>query len=174
MIRMGIGFDAHRFAPRRELVLGGVRVRHDMGLEGHSDADVLSHAVGDALLGASADGDIGEHFPDTDPKWKNADSLDILSRIIARLKAKGSRVVHVDCVILAECPRLSPYREAVRANLARVLEVGLESVSVKATTLEGMGAIGRKEGIAAMAAATVETMEPGPAGTPNTEQQQCR
>ncbi len=156
MIRTGIGFDAHRLAKGRKLVLGGVVFDHPLGLEGHSDADVLCHAVADALLGAVADGDIGQHFPDTDPRWENADSLDLLARVRERLAARGARVVNVDAVVLAEAPRLAPRREAIRANLARALQVPPDRVSVKATTMERLGPVGRKEGIAVMAVATVD------------------
>ncbi len=161
MIRMGIGFDAHRFEAGRKLVLGGAHVPHDFGLAGHSDADALSHAVADALLGALSDGDIGEHFPDTDPEWKDADSLEILALVADRLRRRNARIVHVDAVVIAECPRLAPYRDEMSANLARALGVGTECVSVKATTAEGMGAIGRREGVAVMAAATVDAADAG-------------
>ncbi len=156
MIRTGIGFDAHRLVSGRKLILGGVLFEHPLGLEGHSDADVLCHAVADALLGAVADGDIGRHFPDSDPQWKGADSLDLLARVRERLAARRARVVNVDAVVLAEDPRLAPQREAICANLARALQIRLDRVSVKATTMEGMGAVGRREGIAVMAVATVE------------------
>jgi len=156
MIKTGIGFDAHRLVPGRKLILGGVRFDHPLGLEGHSDADVLCHAVADALLGAVADGDIGRHFPDSDPQWKDADSLDLLARVRERLAARQARVVNVDAVVLAEEPCLAPQREAICANLARALQVKPDCVSVKATTMEGMGAVGRREGIAVMAVATVE------------------
>jgi len=156
MIKTGIGFDVHRLVPGRQLVLGGVRIEYAFGLEGHSDADVLCHAVADALLGSVADGDIGTHFPDTDPKWKGANSLDLLSRVMDRLKDQKAVVVHVDSTILAEQPCLAPYRDAMRVNLARALKVKTECVSVKATTIEGLGSLGRKEGIAAMAVATVD------------------
>ncbi len=158
MIRTGIGFDAHRLVKGRRLILGGVMIEHAMGLEGHSDADVLCHALADALLGAMADGDIGMHFPDTDPCWKNASSLDLLAQVVARLKNGCARVVHVDATIMAEAPKLSPYRQAMRERLAPVLEVPLGGVSIKATTVEGMGALGRREGIAAIAVATVEVV----------------
>lgn len=157
MIRTGIGFDAHRLARGRRLVLGGVRIEHEMGLDGYSDADVLCHAVADALLGAAADGDIGRHFPDTDPQWKDADSLKLLAAVAERLAAKRMRVVNVDAMLLAEAPRIVPHREAMRANIAGALGIGIDRVSVKATTMEGMGAIGRREGIAAMAVATIES-----------------
>ena len=156
MIKTGIGFDAHRLVKDRRLILGGVPIEYPLGLEGHSDADVLCHALADALLGAIADGDIGVHFPDTDPRWKNASSLDLLAQVVGRLKTRRARVVHVDAILMAEAPQLAPYRQAMRERLAGVLEVSVQDVSIKATTLEGMGALGRREGIATMAVATVE------------------
>jgi len=156
MIKTGIGFDAHRLVKDRCLILGGVPIEYPLGLEGHSDADVLCHALADALLGAIADGDIGVHFPDTDPRWKNASSLDLLAQVVGRLKTRRARVVHVDAILMAEAPQLAPYRQAMRERLAGVLEVSVQDVSIKATTLEGMGALGRREGIATMAVATVE------------------
>ena len=156
LIRTGIGFDAHRFVRNRPLVLGGVEVDHKLGLDGHSDADVLCHAIMDALLGAVADGDIGMHFPNTDPEWKNARSLDLLKAVADRLRRRGARVVNVDSTIIAERPKIAPHADAMRRNMARVLGVDVDRVSVKATTAEKMGALGRAEGIAAMAVATVE------------------
>lgn len=156
MIRMGIGFDAHRFAKGRKLVLGGVTIRHKAGLEGHSDADVLCHAIADALLGAVADGDIGTHFPNTDPAWKDACSLDLLRRVAVRIAELKGRVNNVDATILAEQPKMMPHIDSMRANLAQAIGIRADRVSVKATTVEGMGALGREEGIAAMAVATVE------------------
>lgn len=155
MIKTGIGFDIHRLVKGRRLILGGVPIKHPAGLAGHSDADVLCHALADALLGAVADGDIGAHFPSTDPRWKNARSLELLQQVLARLKARQARVQHVDAVLLAEAPQLSPYRQAMRSRLARALTLPLKSVSIKATTMEGLGAIGRGQGIAALAVATV-------------------
>ncbi len=156
MIRTGIGFDSHRFAESRPLILGGVTVPHELGLAGHSDADVLSHALTDAILGAIADGDIGSHFPDTDPQWKDADSKAFLSYSVQRLERVGARLVNVDATIMAEAPKMRPYIDAMRASLAETLMTTIDRVSVKATTLEQMGALGRKEGIAVMAIATVE------------------
>jgi 2-C-methyl-D-erythritol 2,4-cyclodiphosphate synthase len=155
-IRTGIGVDTHRFAKGRRLILGGVEVDHKLGLDGHSDADVLCHAVMDALLGAVADGDIGMHFPNTSPEWKDARSLDLLKEVVNRLRRRGARVVNVDATIIAERPKIAPHAEAMRRNMARVLGVQVDQVSVKATTAEKMGALGRAEGIAAMAVATVE------------------
>lgn len=157
MIATGIGFDTHRLVKGRRLILGGISIEHPLGLEGHSDADALCHAMADALLGAVADGDIGVHFPDNDPRWKNADSVDLLERVVARLKARRAKVVHVDATVMAEAPKLAPYRQAMRERLAPALGVSVQHVSVKATTLEGMGALGRREGIAALVVATVET-----------------
>ena len=164
MIRTGIGFDIHRFAGGRKLILGGVRItgrarpgESDIGLMGHSDADVLCHAVIDALLGAVADGDIGVHFPDNEKRWKDADSLKMLSVVGAKLKKKGAAIVNIDVSVLAEKPRLTPYREEMRGNIARVLGLDKAKVSIKATTLEGLGALGRGEGIAAMAVASVKS-----------------
>lgn len=156
MLRTGIGFDIHRFAKGRKLLLGGVEIPAPEGLEGHSDADVLCHALADALLGSIADGDIGQHFPNTDPKWKDADSVELLRQVVVRVKAKGFQVVNVDAVITAERPKVMPYAARMRERLAPVLGVTVEEVSIKATTMEGLGAIGRAEGIAVMAVATVE------------------
>jgi 2-C-methyl-D-erythritol 2,4-cyclodiphosphate synthase len=155
MIRTGIGFDIHRLAAGRKLILGGVHIQSDLGLAGHSDADVLCHAVIDALLGAVADGDIGSHFPDNDPRWKGADSLKMLAVVGEKLRNKGAVIVNVDTTILAEKPRVAPYREAMIENMARVLGTEKNRISVKATTLEGLGALGRGNGIAAMAVAAV-------------------
>ncbi len=154
-MRTGIGFDTHRLVEGRKLVLGGVEIAHTLGLLGHSDADVLAHAIMDALLGAIADGDIGQHFPDTDAKWKDADSLKLLEAVVARVRAQGWEVVNVDATVLAERPKLMPHIPAMRERLAQAMGVEVGAVSVKATTVEGLGAIGRQEGISAMAVATV-------------------
>lgn len=156
MIRTGIGVDAHRFADGRRLVLGGVVIPHGRGLAGHSDADALSHAVADALLGAVAAGDIGTHFPDTDSKWKGVSSLDLLRRVGSLLGERNVRILNVDATVIAEAPRLAPYAEEIRRRLAGALAVPVGAVSVKATTVEGMGALGRQEGVAAIAVATVD------------------
>ena len=156
MLRIGQGYDIHRFAPGRALVLGGVTISHPVGLLGHSDADVLCHAVADALLGAMADGDIGVHFPDRDPRWKDADSLDLLRRVAALVKGRGGVVQNVDATLLAEQPRIASHAAAMRANLGAALGIPAERISVKATTLEGLGALGRGEGLAALAVALVE------------------
>jgi 2-C-methyl-D-erythritol 2,4-cyclodiphosphate synthase len=152
--RAGLGVDTHRFAPGRRLVLGGVAIPFDRGLDGHSDADVLAHAITDAVLGAAGLGDIGEHFPDTDPEWEGADSIELLRGAVAVVAADGWAVEHVDATVLLERPKLLPHREAMRARLASVLGAGA-SVSIKATTAERMGFVGREEGVAAMAVATL-------------------
>ena len=152
--RVGIGYDSHRLEPGERLVIGGVEIDHDRGLAGHSDADVLAHAVIDALLGSCGLGDIGELFPPDDERWRDADSLNLLRVVVGRLPG---RPVNVDATVICEEPRLGPHRAEMEANLGRVLSA---SVSVKATTNEGMGAIGRGEGIACVAVAMVETGEP--------------
>lgn len=151
----GIGWDSHRLAEGRRLVLGGVELAHDRGLAGHSDADVLAHAVIDALLGAAGLGDIGQHFPDTDERWRDADSMALLRSVVEELGGRGLRVVHVDATVLMERPKLGPHRDAIRASLAAGLGVAAARVNVKATTGEGMGFVGRGEGVAALAIATV-------------------
>ncbi len=156
MIRTGIGYDAHRLVENRRLVLGGVVVPHDRGLLGHSDADVAVHALMDALLGAIAAGDIGQHFPDTDPAWKDADSIKLLEAVAALLRERGWRVVNADMTILCEKPKLAPHIPAMRRRMAVAMGAEVDAVSVKASTVEGMGAIGRREGIAVHAIATVE------------------
>ncbi len=155
MIRTGIGFDAHRLAADRRLVIGGVEIPHERGLDGHSDADVLAHALMDALLGAIADGDIGHHFPPSDARWKDADSLVLLRQVADRLRTAGWGIVNTDATVLAEAPRLAPFIPAMRQKLAAAMSIDVQAVSVKATTVEGMGAIGRREGISAMAVASV-------------------
>jgi len=152
-MRVGHGFDAHRFTPGRPLILGGVNVPHDQGLAAHSDGDVLVHALCDALLGAAALGDIGRHFPDSDAAFEGADSRGLLRRVVALLGERGLRVGNVDVTVVAQAPRLGAHIEAMRANLAADLEVGVEDVNIKATTTEGMGYTGRAEGIAAHAVA---------------------
>ena len=156
MTRTGIGFDAHRLVENRRLVLGGVVVPHERGLLGHSDADVAVHALMDALLGAIAAGDIGQHFPDTDPAWKDADSIKLLEAVAALLRERGWRVVNADMTILCEKPKLAPHIPAMRRRMAAAMGAEVDAVSVKASTVEGMGAIGRREGIAVHAVATVE------------------
>jgi 2-C-methyl-D-erythritol 2,4-cyclodiphosphate synthase len=151
----GIGYDCHRFVSGRPLVLGGVQVEHDRGLEGHSDADVLTHAIIDAMLGAAALGDIGAHFPDTDPRYAGADSIELLRVTVSLLAGAGLTVTHVDATVVLERPKLAPVRDAMRERLAAALQLDLPHVSVKATRGEGMGFVGREEGIAALAIATV-------------------
>jgi len=155
MVRTGLGIDTHAFAPGRPLILGGVDIPHEEGLAGHSDADVLSHAVIDALLGAAALGDIGQHFPDSDPRFKDADSLELLRTVVAYLRERGFAIGNVDATVVLERPKLAPHREAIRDALAAALGLPGDAVNVKATTGEGMGFVGRGEGAAAMAVATV-------------------
>jgi 2-C-methyl-D-erythritol 2,4-cyclodiphosphate synthase len=152
-VRTGLGVDSHRFVVGRPLILGGVVVPHTHGLDGHSDADVLAHAITDAILGAASMGDIGTHFPDTDPEFKDADSLVLLREIVRRVASEGWRVEHVDATVMLERPKLAPHREAMMARLAEAVGA---SVHVKATTGERMGFVGREEGVAALAVATLE------------------
>jgi 2-C-methyl-D-erythritol 2,4-cyclodiphosphate synthase len=156
MQRAGLGYDVHRLEPGRRLVLGGVEIAHELGLAGHSDADVLTHAVIDALLGAAGLGDIGQHFPDQEPRWKDADSVELLRAVVGELAGAGWRVVNADLTVMLERPSIAPHREAIRANLAAALEVALDQVNVKATTGEGIGPVGRGEGAAALAVASIE------------------
>ncbi len=152
-MRIGTGFDVHRFAPGRRLVLGGVEIPHDRGLEGHSDADALLHAICDAILGALALGDIGQHFQNTDPRWKDCDSIVFLRECAAMARSRGYMVSNVDAVILAEQPKMAPHVTAMRIRIAAELGIGEDCVGVKATTMERMGFVGRDEGIAANAVA---------------------
>ena len=156
MIRSGIGYDIHRFAEGLKLILGGVEIAHARGLEGHSDADVLSHAIADALLGAISAGDIGEHFPNTDESIRGISSIKILQRVSELLAEKKARAVNVDATVIAEAPRITPHIPAMRKKIAQAIGAPESRVSIKATTNERLGAIGRGEGIAAMAIATVE------------------
>jgi len=151
----GIGYDCHRFARGRRLVLGGVEIEHDRGLAGYSDADVLTHAIIDALLGAAALGDIGQHFPDTDERYRDADSLELMRSTVELLAARGFSPIHVDATVMIERPAIAPYRDRIRAPLAAALGLAVEHVSVKATRGEGMGFVGREEGAAALAVATL-------------------
>ena len=150
-MRIGHGFDVHAFAPGRRCVLGGVDVPCEQGLLGHSDADVLAHALMDAILGALREGDIGKLFPDTDPAYESADSIELLRRVAALAEKKGFEIVDCDCTVAAQAPKLGPYREQMRKNMARAMGVAVDSVGVKATTTEHLGFVGRKEGIAAWA-----------------------
>ena len=154
-VRVGMGFDVHAFSddPGRPLVLGGVRLAGERGLAGHSDADVVAHAVADGLLGAAGLGDLGDHFPDTDPAWASADSLDLLARVVEKVAAAGWRPANVDCTVMLEAPRVGSHRVAMQERLGAVVGA---PVSVKATTAEGLGAIGRGEGVACWAVALVE------------------
>src|SRR5687768_17460832 len=154
--RIGVGYDSHRFAPGRPLILGGVRFKSDVGLLGHSDADAVCHAITDAILGAAGLGDIGEMFPDNDPANKGRDSIGMLEAAVRRLSGAGYKVSQVDVSVIAETPRLSTYRDIIRARLATALGIDSASVSVKGKTNEGMGWIGRKEGIACIAVATLK------------------
>jgi len=153
---VGIGYDSHRLVEGRELVIGGVKIPHELGLEGHSDADVLAHAVTDALLGAAGLGDIGEHFPDSDEQWWRADSICLLADVVAMVEKRGLKPVHVDCTVVMEAPKLSPHKAQIRTMLAATLRLGDEHVNVKASTGEGIGFVGRGEGVAALAVATLE------------------
>ncbi len=157
MTRAGIGFDSHRFAPGRRLILGGVQIPCDRGLEGHSDADVLTHAVIDALLGAAGLGDIGEHFPDTDRRFADADSLKLLATVLETVADAGFELVNVDCTVVIQTPRLGPHKQAIRERLAAALALDADRVNVKATTGEEMGFVGRGEGVAALATAALRS-----------------
>jgi len=156
MLRIGHGYDVHQLVKGRRCILGGVDVPSELGLLGHSDADVLAHALADAVLGAARLGDIGKLFPDTDPTYEGADSLVLLSRVAELVRSKGFAIVDVDCTVAAQVPKLSPYREQMRVNLATALGVEVDQVGVKATTTEHLGFVGRKEGIAAWAVALLE------------------
>jgi 2-C-methyl-D-erythritol 2,4-cyclodiphosphate synthase len=159
--RTGLGWDSHRFKPGRPLILGGVELADaPLGLDGHSDADVLTHAVMDALLGAAGLGDIGVHFPDGDPAYEGADSIALLREVLAAIAVQGWRVVHVDTTVLMERPKVGPYRAAIRESLAAALGLDASDVNVKASTGEGMGFVGRLEGAAALALATVQGIAP--------------
>jgi len=155
VLRVGLGYDVHPFAENRRLVLGGVEFAHHRGLLGHSDADVLLHAIADALLGAAGMGDIGQHFPPTDPQFEDISSTLLLARVAGMLHANGWHVANVDSTLIAERPKILPHAEAMRANIAASLSIDMEQVGVKATTNEHMGFVGREEGIAAMAVALI-------------------
>jgi len=158
MFRCGIGYDAHRLVEGRKLILGGVEIPHDRGLEGHSDADVLSHAIADALLGAMGEGDIGQHFPNTDEEIRGISSLEILSHVRSLLAEKNARAVNIDATVIAEAPVLQPHVAEMRKKITRALACDPSCVNVKATTNEKLGAIGRGEGMAAMAVVLVEDL----------------
>lgn len=155
-MRIGHGYDVHRLAEGRTLIIGGVKIPYEKGLLGHSDADVLVHAIMDALLGALALGDIGMHFPDSDPAYKNADSLVLLRQVFLLVQKKGMHIVNIDSTILAQAPKLAPYIASMRKNLAMTLELAENCINIKATTEEGLGFTGRKEGIAAHAVCLLE------------------
>lgn len=160
-LRIGTGTDVHELAEGRDLVLGGIRIPYDKGLKGHSDADVLIHAVCDALLGAAGLGDIGELFPDSDPAYKGIDSTLLLGECMDRLREKGYGVVNLDCTVFAQAPKLGPYKRQMAARMAEVLGIGPDRVNVKATTTEHLGFVGRKEGIAAQSTVLLEIRNKG-------------
>lgn len=151
----GIGYDSHRLVPGRKLILGGVEIPSELGLDGHSDADVLTHAIIDALLGAAGLGDIGEYFPDSDPRYRDADSIELLQTVLPRVTAQGLELVNVDATVVMERPKLGPRREAIRESLVVALGLAVQRVNVKATTGEGIGFVGRGEGVAALAIASL-------------------
>ena len=156
MIRIGHGYDVHAFAENRKCIIGGVEIPCEKGLLGHSDADVLLHAISDSLLGAAALGDIGKHFPDTDPEFKGADSLVLLEKVNELLEQKGYKVVNVDATVIAQVPKLAPYITDMRENIAKALKTDIDFISVKATTEEKLGFTGRKEGISAHSVCLIE------------------
>jgi len=155
MTLTGIGYDSHRLLAGRRLTIGGVKIPSELGLDGHSDADVLAHAVIDALLGAAGLGDIGEHFPDSDERWRDADSIGLLQAAVEMVGAEGLQIVNVDCTVVIEAPKLNPYRHAIRERLAAALGLPAVRVNVKASTGERIGFVGRGEGVAALAVATL-------------------
>ncbi len=159
MVHVGIGYDVHALATGRRLVLGGVEIPHPKGLEGHSDADALLHAICDAVLGALGEADIGHFFPNTDPRWKGAPSRIFLEEAARQVQSRGGRIVNVDATVLAEAPRIYPHIAQMKANVAAALQVSIRQVGIKATTNETLGFIGRQEGIAAMAVAAVDLPE---------------
>lgn len=156
MVHVGIGYDIHALVEGRKLILGGVEIAHDRGLEGHSDADVLMHAICDAVLGALGEADIGHFFPNTDPRWRGAASRVFLQEAARLLSARGAKLVNIDATVIAQAPKLFPYIKKMKGNIAAALEIDPGSVGVKATSNEGLGFIGRQEGIAAMAVASVD------------------
>ena len=155
-LRIGQGYDAHRLVPGRRLMLGGEEIPFEFGLEGHSDADVILHALGDALLGAAGLGDLGTHFPPSDERWRDADSVNLLHQIVELIRSAGWQVVNCDVTLIAEAPRLAPHRERIRYRIAKILGIELAAVGLKATTNETMGWIGRGEGMAALASALLQ------------------
>jgi 2-C-methyl-D-erythritol 4-phosphate cytidylyltransferase / 2-C-methyl-D-erythritol 2,4-cyclodiphosphate synthase len=157
IVRTGFGVDAHRFGPGTVVVLGGIRIEHDLGLVGHSDADAGLHALTDAVLGAIAEGDIGQHFPPSSPKWKGASSDQFLLHAVKLVRARGGRILNADLTLICQRPKIGPHRDAMRARIGELLGLPIDRVSVKATTTEGMGFTGREEGIMAQAVVSVET-----------------
>jgi 2-C-methyl-D-erythritol 2,4-cyclodiphosphate synthase len=153
---IGIGHDIHRLRPVRDLILGGVKIPHERGLMGHSDADVLTHSIVDALLGASGLGDIGEHFPDDDPQYSDASSIDFLAHTIEMIRENGFRIQNIDATVFAEAPKLTPYKDQIRKNLAGILDMDMARINIKAKTMEGLGEIGRREGISATSVVLLE------------------
>lgn len=160
MIHVGIGYDVHPLVPGRKLILGGVEIPHLKGLDGHSDADALMHAICDAVLGALGEGDIGTFFPNTDPRWRGVSSHIFLEEAARQVGFHGGRIVNIDASILAQAPKVMPHAFAMKANIAKALGINIKRVGIKATTNEGLGFIGREEGIAAMAVAGVDLPEP--------------
>lgn len=158
-MRVGQGYDSHRFQQGRPLILGGVEIPGHPGLSGHSDADAVAHAVTDALLGAAGLGDIGTHFPPADPRWKNADSMELLAAVVQLLEGENYQVVNVDATVVAETPKIGPHADAMRRRLAEVIGISPSHVSIKGKTNEGMGWVGRGEGIAVLAVALIDTPE---------------
>ncbi|MBO1005835.1 2-C-methyl-D-erythritol 2,4-cyclodiphosphate synthase [Pseudogracilibacillus auburnensis] len=156
MFRIGQGFDVHQFAENRPLIIGGVTIPYEKGLIGHSDADVLLHTITDACLGAIGEGDIGRHFPDDDPEFKDADSAQLLKRVWAMVKQRGYTLVNIDCTIMAQKPKMAPYIESIQSRVAELLEAEIEQVNIKATTTERLGFVGREEGIASQAAILIQ------------------
>jgi len=157
---VGIGYDVHRLVTGRKLILGGIEIPYDRGLDGHSDADVLTHAISDALLGAAGERDIGHHFPNTDPSIQGIDSQEILGRVQAILTARQLAIVNIDCSLIAEAPKIGPYLAKMRTRISETLQIPVKRIGIKATTNEGIGFIGRGEGIAAMAVASIQEVEP--------------
>jgi 2-C-methyl-D-erythritol 2,4-cyclodiphosphate synthase len=157
---VGIGYDSHRLAAGRRLVIGGVELEHEQGLDGHSDADVLAHAVIDALLGAAGLGDIGEHFPDTDERWRDADSMQLLAHAVSLVGDTGHEIVNMDCTLVMERPKLGAHKVAIRDSLAATLGLDVRRVNVKASTGEGIGFVGRGEGVAALAVVSLQAPRP--------------
>lgn len=157
MFRIGQGFDVHQFAENRPLIIGGVHIPYEKGLIGHSDADVLLHTITDACLGAIGEGDIGRHFPDTDPQYKDADSAELLRHVWSMVKQKGYTLVNIDCTIMAQKPKMATYIDSIKAKVAELLEADISQVNVKATTTERLGFVGREEGIATQAVVLIES-----------------